>query len=45
LNQEPTDDRIGDRNLVNVAPLQFGEKIVDLHFFEVSAFPFGASAV
>ena len=27
LNQEPADNRIGDRNFINVAPLELGEKI------------------
>jgi hypothetical protein len=26
LDQEPADDRVGDRNLVNVAPLQLGKE-------------------
>src|ERR1700720_381953 len=33
LDQEPRDDQIGGRDFVNVAPLQFGKEIVDLHFF------------
>ena len=37
LNEQPEDDRIRDRDFVNVAPLQLAEKIVDFHFFE-SAF-------
>src|SRR5207244_3499121 len=32
LNQEPRDDRIRDRDFVNVASFQLGEEIVDLHF-------------
>src|SRR5438105_5099684 len=32
LNQEPGDNRVRDRNLVNIAPLQFGEEIVVSHF-------------
>src|SRR5205085_8603175 len=32
LDKQPADNRVRDRNLVNVAPLQFGEEIVDLHF-------------
>src|SRR6266576_5619306 len=32
LNREPRDHRVSDRHLVNVAPLQLGEKIVELHF-------------
>ena len=31
LNQQPRHHRIRDCNLVNVAPLQFGEEVVDLH--------------
>src|SRR5439155_15009847 len=31
LKQEPPNDRIRDRDLVNVAPLQLGEEVVDLH--------------
>ena len=33
LNEQPTDDRVRDRDLVNVAPLQLGEEVVDLHYF------------
>src|SRR5947207_2727096 len=40
LHEQPTDDCVDDRNLVNIAPLQLGEKIVDLHFF---ASVFGAT--
>src|SRR5207244_12246790 len=29
--QEPRHHRVGDRNLVNVATLQLGEEVVDLH--------------
>jgi hypothetical protein len=32
LHHQPADNGIGDRNLVNVAPLQLGEKILRLHF-------------
>src|SRR2546430_4199027 len=32
LNEEPRHNRVGDGNLVNIAPLQLREKIVDLHF-------------
>src|SRR5207253_8362213 len=31
LNQEPADNRIGDRNFINIASLQLGEEILDLH--------------
>src|SRR5207253_10980748 len=31
LNQQPADNDVGDGNLVNVAPLQLGEEVVDLH--------------
>ena len=31
LNQQPTNDRVRDRNLVNIAPLQLGEEVVGLH--------------
>src|SRR6266853_1558180 len=31
LKQEPGNNRIRDRHFVNVAPLQLGEKVVDLH--------------
>src|SRR4029077_14120407 len=30
LNQKPADDRVRDRDFVNVAPLEFGEKRVPL---------------
>src|SRR5205814_6571719 len=33
LKQEPRDNRVRHRNLVNIAPLQLGEEIVDLHHF------------
>src|SRR2546423_6572952 len=32
LRQRPPRDRIRDRDFVNIAPLQLGEEIVDLHF-------------
>src|SRR5437764_12637188 len=32
LNEEPCHNRVGDGYFVNVAPLQLGEEIVDLHF-------------
>ena len=31
LGKRPTGDRVRDPNLVNVAPLQFGKEVVDLH--------------
>src|SRR5207249_2450015 len=31
LDQEPRHHRVGNRDLVNIAPLQFGEEVVDLH--------------
>ena len=31
LNQQPTDDGIRSSDLVNVAPLQLGKEIFDLH--------------
>ena len=31
LNREPRDHRVSDRNLVNVAPLQFGKKVSRIH--------------
>ena len=30
--KEPTDDRISHRDLVDIAPLQLGKEVVDLHF-------------
>ena len=33
LHQQPGDDAVRDRNLVNIAPLQFGEKIALAHCF------------
>jgi len=33
LHQQPAGDGVRDRNFLNVAPLQLGEEIVDLHFF------------
>ena len=32
LYDQPPNNRIRDRNLVNVAPLQFGEEIALVHF-------------
>jgi len=32
LDEQPGRDGVSDRNFVNVASLQFGEEIVDLHF-------------
>src|SRR5439155_12403713 len=32
LRKRPTGDDVSDRDLVNVAPLQLGEEVVDLHF-------------
>ena len=34
LDQEPRDDHVGDRNLVNIAPLKFVEKIVTGSFLD-----------
>src|SRR6266498_4015055 len=31
LHEQPCDDCIGDRDLVNVAPLQFGEEFAHVH--------------
>ena len=31
LNQEPADNRVGNGNFVNVAPLQFGEEVPRFH--------------
>ena len=31
MHQQPCDDRVGDRNLVNVPPLQFGEEVLWVH--------------
>src|SRR6266496_6231221 len=43
LRERPTRDDVRDRNLVNVTPFQFGEETLEVHFFELAAFPFGAS--
>src|SRR5437016_13512010 len=32
LNEEPRHNRVGDGYFVNVAPLQLGKEVVDLHF-------------
>ena len=40
LNRQPRDHCISDRDFVNIAPLQLGEEIIDLHCF---ASDFGAS--
>jgi len=40
LHEQPPNNRIGNGNLVNVAPLQLGEEVVDLHSF---ASDFGAT--
>src|SRR5207248_8748052 len=46
LNEEPGNDRIRDRDFVNVAPLQLGEQIINLHLFapSLSAFTFSITA-
>src|SRR5207249_2826646 len=31
LNREPRDHRVGDGNLVNIAPFQFGKEVAVLH--------------
>ena len=31
LNQKPPDDRISDRDFVNIAPLQLGEEVLRVH--------------
>src|SRR5436190_17170870 len=31
LNDQPRDNRVGDGYLVNIAPLEFGEEVFDLH--------------
>jgi hypothetical protein len=31
LNQEPANNRVRDRDFINIAPLQLSEEIVDLH--------------
>src|SRR5262249_34368312 len=38
LNREPCDDRVRDRDLVNIAPLELGEEVVDLHCFGAMTF-------
>src|SRR6266700_2905984 len=43
LNQQPRHHRVRDRDFVNIAPLHFGEETLEVHFFELAAFPFGAS--
>src|SRR5205809_5400207 len=43
LDQQPRHHRVRDRDFVNVTPLQFGEETLEVHFFELAAFPFGAS--
>src|SRR5205809_6712333 len=35
LNEEPRHNRVGDGNLVNIAPLEFGEEVFDLHEAEL----------
>src|SRR5438270_7018758 len=32
LHEQPRHHRVGDRHLVNIAPLQLGEEAIDLHF-------------
>ena len=39
LHDQPADDRIGDRDLVNIAPLQLGEKVAQIHCFSLSRGP------
>src|SRR5438876_11850712 len=43
LRERPAGDNVSNRDLVNIAPLQFGEETLEVHFFELAAFPFGAS--
>src|SRR6266516_5958314 len=33
LSERPAGDRIGNRDLVNIAPLQLAEEVARLHFF------------
>ena len=37
LNQQPGDDCVGDRHLVDVAPLQLGEEVALAHCFDKAA--------
>ena len=39
LRERPARDDVGDRNLVNIAPLQLGEEVVDLHFLRLCFSP------
>src|SRR6266480_2835998 len=39
LHQQPADDRVGNRNFVNIAPLQLGEEIAWSHFGFLSQGP------
>ena len=38
LHDQPANDRIGDRDLVNIAPLQLGEEAGDFHGFSSANF-------
>src|SRR5947207_13407309 len=44
LNREPRDHRVSNRDFVNIAPFQFGKKIVDLHYCVFGATTFCTSA-
>ena len=43
LNEQPSYDRIRDRDLVNIAPLQLDEEVIDLHYFPPVIFCTSAS--
>src|SRR5205807_1081600 len=43
LSKSPSGDDVGDCYLVDIPPLQFGEEIVDLHFFSPTIFCTSAS--
>ena len=36
LNHQPADDRVRDRDLVNIAPLQLGEEILQSRVFAIT---------
>jgi hypothetical protein len=38
LNEQPRDHCIGNRNSVNIAPLQLGEEICEVHGFPFASF-------
>ena len=43
LDRQPADDRICDCNFVNIAPLQLGKEVIDLHCLTAPHFARGGA--